>query len=114
VTEQLPSWPTAPPTYGSVVLREFTDEDAHLAVELGDDPYIPLIGSLPALPTAEQALAWLSHACAQQNLAMHRRISHTRSQADGDVPSRSLPSLERPAPPFFAASCRGRQCDAQR
>jgi ribosomal-protein-alanine N-acetyltransferase len=59
VTEQLPSWPTTPPTYGSVVLREFTDEDAHPAVELGDDPYIPLIGSLPALPTAEQALEWI-------------------------------------------------------
>ena len=59
MTEQLPSWPTTPPAYGSVVLREFTDEDAHLAVELGDDPYIPLIGSLPALPTAQQALEWI-------------------------------------------------------
>jgi [ribosomal protein S5]-alanine N-acetyltransferase len=59
VTAQLPSWPTTPPTYGSIVLRAFTDEDAHLAVELGDDPYIPLIGSLPAHPTAEQALEWI-------------------------------------------------------
>ena len=101
MTEQLPSWPTAPPTYGSVVLREFTDEDAHLAVELGDDPYIPLIGSLPALPTAEQALAWLSHACAQQNLAMHRRISHTRSQADGDVSVTKFAVSGTPAPSVF-------------
>jgi [ribosomal protein S5]-alanine N-acetyltransferase len=59
VTEQLPSWPTTPPTYGSVVLREFTDDDVHLAVELGDDPYIPLIGSLPAFPTTQQALEWI-------------------------------------------------------
>jgi [ribosomal protein S5]-alanine N-acetyltransferase len=59
VTAQLPFWPTTPPTYGSVVLRAFTDEDAHLAVELGDDPYIPLIGSLPAHPTAQQALEWI-------------------------------------------------------
>lgn len=59
MTEQLPSWPTTPPTYGSVVLCEFTDEDVHLAVELGGDPYIPLIGSLPALPTAQQALEWI-------------------------------------------------------
>jgi ribosomal-protein-alanine N-acetyltransferase len=59
MTEQLPSWPTTPPTYGSVVLREFTEEDAHLAVELGEDPYIPLIGSLPAHPTAQQALEWI-------------------------------------------------------
>jgi RimJ/RimL family protein N-acetyltransferase len=59
MTAQLPSWPTTPPCYGSVVLREFTDEDAHLAVELGGDPYIPLIGSLPAHPTAQQALEWI-------------------------------------------------------
>jgi hypothetical protein len=59
VTVQLPSWPATPPTYGSVVLREFTDEDAHLAAELGDDPCIPLIGSLPAFPSAQQALEWI-------------------------------------------------------
>ncbi|WP_026875802.1 GNAT family N-acetyltransferase [Jiangella gansuensis] len=59
MTEQLPPWPTAPPTYGSVVLREFTDDDLHLAVELGTDPYVPLIGSLPAFPSAQQALAWI-------------------------------------------------------
>lgn len=59
MTEHLPSWPTTPPTYGSVVLREFTHDDVHLAFELGDDPYIPLIGSLPALPTEQQALEWI-------------------------------------------------------
>jgi ribosomal-protein-alanine N-acetyltransferase len=59
VTEQLPPWPTTPPVHGSVVLREFTDEDVHLAVELGADPYIPLIGSLSALPTAQEALDWI-------------------------------------------------------
>jgi len=59
VTEQLPSWPTTPPTYGSVVLREFSDEDVHLAVELGGDPYIPLIGSLPAVPTPREAMEWI-------------------------------------------------------
>jgi RimJ/RimL family protein N-acetyltransferase len=58
VTRQLPSWPATPPACGSVVLREFTDEDAHLAAELGDDPYIPLIGSLPGGLTAGQALEW--------------------------------------------------------
>lgn len=58
VTEQLPSWPATPPACGSVVLREFTDEDAQLAVELGEDPYIPLIGSLPPFPTGQQALEW--------------------------------------------------------
>jgi ribosomal-protein-alanine N-acetyltransferase len=41
------------------MLREFRDEDAHLAFELGADPYIPLIGSLPAHPTPPQALEWI-------------------------------------------------------
>jgi ribosomal-protein-alanine N-acetyltransferase len=40
-------------------LRAFTEEDAHLAIELGADPYIPLIGSLPASPTTQQALEWI-------------------------------------------------------
>src|SRR6266540_4673208 len=76
VTVQLPSWPTTPPTYGSVVLRGFTDRDAHLAVELGDDPYIPLIGSLPAHPTAQQALEWIHRQrgrLAEGTVVRHRR-----------------------------------------
>jgi [ribosomal protein S5]-alanine N-acetyltransferase len=60
MTAQLPAWPTVPPAHGSVVLREFTDEDIQLAVALGQDPYIPLIGSLPALPTEAQALEWIA------------------------------------------------------
>jgi len=40
-------------------LREFTDDDVHLAFELGNDPYIPFIGSLPAAHTAQQALEWI-------------------------------------------------------
>jgi ribosomal-protein-alanine N-acetyltransferase len=59
MTTDLPSWPAKPPAFGSVVLRAFTDEDAHLAVELGEDSYVPLIGSLPAHPTARQALEWI-------------------------------------------------------
>lgn len=59
VTEPLPSWPATQPAYGSIVLREFTDEDTHLAIELGNDPYIPLIGSLPAFPNGQQALDWI-------------------------------------------------------
>lgn len=41
------------------MLREFRDDDVQLAVELGADPYVPLIGSLPAQPTARQALEWV-------------------------------------------------------
>lgn len=59
VSEQLPSWPATPPAHGSVVLREFSDEDLHLAFELAEDPYIPQIGSLPAEPTTQEAQAWI-------------------------------------------------------
>ncbi|WP_233594912.1 GNAT family N-acetyltransferase [Amycolatopsis sp. WAC 04169] len=50
---------TEPPAHGSVVLREFTEADVRLALELGEDPYIPLIGSLPAHPTRRQAEEWV-------------------------------------------------------
>lgn len=30
-----------------------------MAFELGDDPYVPLIGSLPAHPTAHEAMEWV-------------------------------------------------------
>ena len=83
MTEQLPSWPTTPPTYGCVVLRGFTDEDAHLAVELGEDPYIPLIGSLPAHPTAQQALEWIRRQLGQ--LAEAKRFSFVIADAESDL-----------------------------
>jgi [ribosomal protein S5]-alanine N-acetyltransferase len=82
VTAQLPSWPTTPPSYGSVVLRAFTDEDAHLAVELGEDPYIPLIGSLSAHPTAQQALAWIHRQRGQ--LAQRQRFSFAIADAQSN------------------------------
>jgi RimJ/RimL family protein N-acetyltransferase len=83
MTDQLPSWPTTPPTYGSVVLRAFTDEDAHLAIELGDDPYIPLIGSLPAHPTAQQALEWIHRSRAAH--AEGKGLSFAIADAESDT-----------------------------
>jgi ribosomal-protein-alanine N-acetyltransferase len=83
MTAQLPSWPTTPPAHGCVVLREFADEDAHLAVELGDDPYIPLIGSLPAQPTAEQALAWIRRQRSQ--LTERERFSFAIADAESNT-----------------------------
>jgi RimJ/RimL family protein N-acetyltransferase len=82
MTAQLPSWPTTPPTYGAVVLRAFRDEDAHLAVELGEDPYIPLIGSLHAHPTAQQALEWIHRQRGQ--LADRERFSFAIADAESD------------------------------
>ena len=51
----LPSWPTAPVAYGPVVLRQFSDRDVPMAQELATDPYVPLVGSLPANASREQA-----------------------------------------------------------
>jgi [ribosomal protein S5]-alanine N-acetyltransferase len=82
MTARLPAWPSTPPTYGSVVLRAFRDEDAHLAVELGDDPYIPLIGSLPRHPTAEQAQEWIHRQRGQ--LAERARFSFAIADAESN------------------------------
>lgn len=57
--EPLPPWPATPPVHGSVRLREFADHDVSVAVDMGQDPYVPLIGSLPAHPTAQEALDWI-------------------------------------------------------
>ncbi|EMD29163.1 GNAT family N-acetyltransferase [Amycolatopsis azurea] len=54
-----PPWPATPPAHGSVVLREFAETDVSLALELGEDPYVPLIGSLPAHPTRQEAEDWV-------------------------------------------------------
>lgn len=63
MTQQLPPWPSEPPVSGAIRLRAFAETDAHLALELGADPYIPKIGSLPAFPTDEQAGEWVQRQC---------------------------------------------------
>jgi RimJ/RimL family protein N-acetyltransferase len=55
----LPPWPDAPPAAGGVVLRPFTDDDVPMVVDLATDPYVPLIGTLPAQATEEEARAYL-------------------------------------------------------
>ncbi|NIJ12093.1 RimJ/RimL family protein N-acetyltransferase [Saccharomonospora amisosensis] len=42
-----------------MVLRRFEPSDAALAHALGADPYVPLIGSLPARPSTQQARQWV-------------------------------------------------------
>jgi ribosomal-protein-alanine N-acetyltransferase len=55
-----PRWPAEPPSHGPVVLRAFQDEDAEVARELSTDPYVPLIGTLPAHATTQQAREWIA------------------------------------------------------
>jgi [ribosomal protein S5]-alanine N-acetyltransferase len=59
---QLPPWPTRPPAYGPVVLREFSERDAAMMMELSADPYVPLIGSLPANASQREAQDWIDRA----------------------------------------------------
>jgi RimJ/RimL family protein N-acetyltransferase len=42
-----------------VVLRTFRDDDAGMVMELADDPYVPLTGSLPPHADHDEALRWL-------------------------------------------------------
>ena len=59
VTGPLLCWPSQRPASGSVSLRAFEPRDAEMAVEMSEDPYLPLIGSLPAHADADAALAWV-------------------------------------------------------
>lgn len=59
VPPPLPPWPETPPAHGTVVLREATVDDLPMARDLATDPYVPLIGSLPAHATDAEALAWI-------------------------------------------------------
>jgi [ribosomal protein S5]-alanine N-acetyltransferase len=56
----LPAWPAVPPAHGPVVLRAFVPADLPLALELSTDPYVPLIGTLPAHATEVEAAGWIA------------------------------------------------------
>lgn len=81
--EELPPWPDPAPAHGPVLLRRFDHADVHLAIEFGEDPYIPLIGSLPAHPSPRQALEW-----AQRQQGRHEEgigFSFVVAEADSGV-----------------------------
>ena len=42
-----------------LLLRPFRDDDAAMVMELADDPYVPLTGTLPAHAGHDEALRWL-------------------------------------------------------
>jgi [ribosomal protein S5]-alanine N-acetyltransferase len=78
----MPPWPSTAPAFGSVVLREYADSDVGLALELGEDPYIPLIGTLAAHPTVEQALTWIRDQ--RRRLAQGKGFSFAVADAETD------------------------------
>lgn len=51
--------PNEPPAWGTVLLREFRDEDVAMVMDLATDPYVPLIGTLPPHADAAAALAYV-------------------------------------------------------
>jgi [ribosomal protein S5]-alanine N-acetyltransferase len=53
------SWPTRRPSYGTVELREFRTSDLATVRDLATDPYVPLIGSLPAHADEPEALQYI-------------------------------------------------------
>ena len=52
-------WPSTDPRSGPVSLRAFRLSDVLMVEELATDPYIPLIGSLPAGADRAAAEAWI-------------------------------------------------------
>lgn len=56
---ELPPWPGWPVTYGHVALREFSDLDVAMVMEMSTDPYVPLIGTLPANASQQEAREYI-------------------------------------------------------
>lgn len=52
-------WPQTNPRSGPVSLRTFHSSDVSMVKELATDPYVPLIGSLPAHADTAAAAAWI-------------------------------------------------------
>jgi len=63
-------WPTTQPRSGPVSLRPFVKADVAMVEELATDPYVPLVGSLPAHADAVAALEWIDrqHARLSENV----------------------------------------------
>jgi ribosomal-protein-alanine N-acetyltransferase len=51
--------PATPPTSGGIVLRPFRDADVGMLRDWATDPYIPLIGLLPANANEQHALDFI-------------------------------------------------------
>jgi ribosomal-protein-alanine N-acetyltransferase len=79
---QLPPWPTWPVACGPVVLREFSDLDVAMVMELSTDPYVPLIGSLPADASQQEAQDYVDRQ--RGRLAEGAGFSFAIAEADTD------------------------------
>ncbi len=53
------AWPAVEPAWGRVQLRAFDKTDVAMVRELATDPYLPLVGTLPADADASAARDWI-------------------------------------------------------
>jgi hypothetical protein len=82
---ELPPWPAKPVAYGPVVLREFADRDVPMVMELSTDPYVPLIGTLPADASQQQAQEWIERQRSRRAEAAGFSVAIAEADTDGAV-----------------------------
>lgn len=75
--------PAVPPRQDNVLLREMAPSDVALALELATDAYVPLIGTLPAHASMEQALDWIDRQRGER-LAHRQGLTFAIAEADTD------------------------------
>jgi len=63
---------------GSVLLRVFSEDDLPMALDLATDPYIPLIGTIPANADDTQAIDWIQ----RQLQRHHEGVGYSFAIAD--------------------------------
>lgn len=109
----LPTWPASAPRCGAVRLRAVTDDDVEMARELSTDPYVPLVGSLPARASVAEAKTWIE----RQRERFRSGTAYTftiTDVADGrpvghcSLTVRELAAGRASAGYAIAPSCRGR------
>jgi len=71
-------WPSPLPSSGPVVLRPFRDADLGLVAELSTDPYLPQIGTVPAVFDEQAGLAYI----ARQHQRLHDGVGYSFAIAD--------------------------------
>ncbi|WP_331626698.1 hypothetical protein [Actinomycetospora sp.] len=54
-----PAWPARRPSHGDVTLRAYDSRDVAMVRDLATDPYVPLVGTLPAHADEAQALDYI-------------------------------------------------------
>jgi [ribosomal protein S5]-alanine N-acetyltransferase len=74
------SWPAGRVAYGPVVLREFSELDVPMAVELAAGPYVPLLNGLPPRASPQEARDWISRQ--RDRLAAGAGFSFAIAEAD--------------------------------